>query len=104
MMAANGQLAGQALADPNHRRRNSHFARGGGQLSFKDNVAFQQRPNQSNIWSASNNEMLVNQEYKPIRVDSSFVPSIEIAQNIPMSSQNASEYGQAPHNNLKKIV
>lgn len=51
----------------------------GAQPSFQENISQHMRPNQSNIWHIKNNELMVNQEYRPVRVESSFVPSIEIA-------------------------
>ena len=86
------------MIDPNIKRRNSFLVQGA-QPSFQDNISNHIRPNQSSIWHAKNNELMVNHEYKPIRVESSFVPSIEIAQNIPISN-NGSEYGKV--NNMKK--
>ena len=44
---------------------------------------------------------MINQEYQPIRVESSFVPPIEIAQNIPIS-HNGSEYGRVNANYMRK--
>lgn len=56
------------------------------------------------MWAVnSNNDLnpILNENLRPGRVESSFVPSIEIAQNIPLS-QNNSEHGAGANNNFMR--